>query len=113
MISRNPAGESACPTKTPHHQQLYALVGQALSPARYALAWFRPVSLLLLCAAAAPAQITGNLYGTVTDPAGAVIQNAQVTATSAERGNTRTAVSNGLGQWVLTELPIGTYDLKV
>src|SRR5215472_6447503 len=69
--------------------------------------------LLLVSTTLASAQITGSLYGTVTDPAGAVIPNAQVTATSVERGNVRSAVSNGLGQWVLTELPLGAYAVKI
>ena len=57
--------------------------------------------------------ITGSLYGTVTDPTGAIVPNAHITATSAERGNTRGAVSNDKGEWVLTLMPIGTYGIKV
>ncbi len=67
----------------------------------------------LLLPALLPAQDTGSLYGTVTDPAGAVVPNAQVTAVSAERGNTRTATSNDRGEWVLTAVPIGTYTVRV
>jgi len=59
------------------------------------------------------AQDTGSLYGTVADPAGGLVPDARVTATSAERGNVRTAVSNERGEWVLTLLPLGTYAVKV
>jgi hypothetical protein len=58
-------------------------------------------------------EITGSLYGTVTDPSGAAIANAQITATSAERGNVRHSASNEKGEWVLTQMPIGTYSVKV
>ena len=71
------------------------------------------VCAALLAAASLLAQDTGSLYGTVTDPAGAVIPNAQVTATSAERGNARTTVSNDRGEWVLTLMPVGTYEVRV
>jgi len=59
------------------------------------------------------AQDTGSLYGTVADPAGGLVPDARVTATSAERGNVRTAVSNERGEWVMTLLPLGTYAVKV
>ena len=72
------------------------------------------VTLTALLASSLAAQIiTGSLYGTVTDPAGAVVPNARITATSVERGNTRDAVSNEKGEWVLTVVPIGTYNIKV
>jgi hypothetical protein len=69
--------------------------------------------ILLLPAPLAAQEITGNLYGAVTDPSGGAIGNAQITATSAERGNTRQSVSNEKGEWVLTQMPIGTYSLRV
>jgi outer membrane receptor protein involved in Fe transport len=66
-----------------------------------------------LLSATAAAQDTGSLYGAVTDPAGAAIPNAMVTATSSERGNTRTAQTNERGEWLLTLVPLGTYNIKV
>ena len=67
----------------------------------------------VLLAGALAAQDTGSLYGTVTDPAGGLVWNAQICATSVERGNVRTAVSNEKGEWVLPQMPIGTYTVKV
>src|SRR6266567_1176932 len=67
----------------------------------------------LILAAPLLAQDTGSLYGTVTDPAGALVPNAQITATSTERGNTRTTVSSEKGEWVLPSMPLGTYTIKV
>lgn len=66
-----------------------------------------------LLASGLAAQDTGSLYGTVTDPAGGLVPGAQIAATSQERGNLRTAVSNERGEWVLTQVPIGTYTVKV
>lgn len=68
---------------------------------------------LLLAASLAAQEITGSLYGTVTDPSGAAIAGARITATSSERGNMRQSTSNEKGEWVLTEVPIGTYSLRV
>jgi len=58
-------------------------------------------------------QITGTIRGTVTDPSGAVVQGATVTAKQVETGLTRTAVSGADGGYVLLELPVGDYRLKV
>jgi hypothetical protein len=69
--------------------------------------------LFLLAAALSAQEITGSFYGAVTDPSGAAIAGARITATSAERGNTRNSLSNEKGEWLLTEVPIGTYSLKV
>jgi len=68
---------------------------------------------IILLPASLLAQDTGSLYGTVTDPAGALVPNAHITAVSVERGNVRTADSNEKGEWVLTLMPLGTYNIKV
>src|ERR1700685_3803960 len=58
-------------------------------------------------------QITGSIRGTVSDPSGAVVQAATVTATQVETGLTRVAVTDHQGEYVLVELPIGHYQLEV
>jgi outer membrane receptor protein involved in Fe transport len=58
-------------------------------------------------------QITGNLRGRVTDPSGAVVQNATVTATQTETGLSRAATSRRDGTFLLLELPVGHYRLEV
>jgi hypothetical protein len=71
--------------------------------------------LALLCSApAAWAQdVTASIAGTVTDPSGAAVLGASVTAKSVERGVTYTAVTNDLGLYRLAQLPVGSYELKV
>jgi Carboxypeptidase regulatory-like domain/TonB dependent receptor len=53
-----------------------------------------------------------TIVGTVTDPSGAVIANAKITATNAETGVQRTTTTNEAGQYVLPEVRIGHYDVK-
>lgn len=70
--------------------------------------------LLSLCAVPqAFTQSTGTIRGTVTDPSGAVIPSATVTATATTTGINRTAASNDSGIFVFPDLPIGIYSLKI
>jgi hypothetical protein len=59
------------------------------------------------------AQDTASITGTVTDPSGAAVPNAQVAVTNAEHGINRTTTSNGSGDFLFASLPIGSYDLAV
>src|ERR1700674_4534298 len=58
-----------------------------------------------------------NLYasirGTVTDPTGAVVSGAKLTATNADTGILYTTTSNSRGAFTFLQLPIGDYTLKV
>ncbi len=55
----------------------------------------------------------GQMGGYVTDPSGAVVTNAQVTATSSETGMSRSTVTDSNGHWIIMGLPSGNYKLKV
>jgi outer membrane receptor protein involved in Fe transport len=69
---------------------------------------------LLLFAAAAYAQTeTGQITGTVFDPAGAVVPNAEITARNIANGSTRTTTSTSAGIYVVANLEPGDYDLTV
>ena len=57
-------------------------------------------------------QITGSIRGTVTDPVGATVAGAAVSAIHVETGLTRTAVTDRSGDYVLLELPVGRYRLE-
>jgi hypothetical protein len=63
--------------------------------------------------AAVLAQDTASITGTVTDPSGAEVPDAQVTVSNAEKGVTRTAPTNGSGDYLFAALPVGSYDLTV
>ncbi|MGB7266242.1 MAG: carboxypeptidase regulatory-like domain-containing protein [Terracidiphilus sp.] len=71
------------------------------------------VLLFLGVASRAVAQSTGTIRGTVTDPSGAAISNATVTATDTSTNLSRDAGTNDSGIFVFPNLPIGTYSLKV
>jgi Carboxypeptidase regulatory-like domain/TonB dependent receptor len=58
-------------------------------------------------------QITGNIRGIVTDPSGAVVDNAEVIVKQIETGLTRSAMTDRSGSYVFVELPIGHYQLAV
>ncbi|MBZ5665616.1 MAG: TonB-dependent receptor [Acidobacteriia bacterium] len=58
-------------------------------------------------------QITGSIRGTVVDPSGAVVQSATVSAQQTETGLTRTAITDRSGAYVIVELPIGHYQVRV
>ena len=67
----------------------------------------------ILCAAiSANAQvISGDVVGTIQDPTGAGIPNASVSATNTATNLRSTAVTNGTGQYRISNLPPGTYTI--
>ena len=58
-------------------------------------------------------QITGSIRGTVTDPSGAVVEGASVSAKQTETGLTRSTTTDHSGAYLLLELPVGHYQLQV
>ena len=58
------------------------------------------------------ADVTARIRGTVTDPSGAVVANAHLTATNAQTGIAYDAQSQSNGSYELLNLPIGTYNLS-
>ncbi len=71
------------------------------------------LALFLASAIRLPAQeVTGSLHGRVTDPSGAVISNATVTAIAAN-GQKTTATTNRQGLYELKGLPLGKYTVNI
>jgi len=56
---------------------------------------------------------TGSIVGTVKDPSGAVLPNAQVTLKDTERGTTFVTHTNESGEFVASTLKIGRYTVTV
>jgi len=71
-------------------------------------------ALLLICAGsiAFAQQVTGTILGTVQDPQGNVVNTASVKATNVETGFSRSASSNGVGEYRIDYLPVGKYTLE-
>lgn len=59
------------------------------------------------------AQTTGTIYGTVTDPSGAAIVAAKVTAENGQTGLIRSSITSANGAYTIPLLPIGNYELSV
>ena len=69
--------------------------------------------LLLFSASAARAQFEdGSLVGTIHDPSGAIIPNAQITATNNATGIVSTAKSDASGDYEFPSLRVGLYTVK-
>jgi hypothetical protein len=70
--------------------------------------------LLVLVALTGTAQtFRGSINGSVTDPSGAAVPNAQVKATEAATGLDHTTVSTNDGQFSFQDLPLGLYKVTV
>ena len=70
---------------------------------------------ILLCAGTAVAQESGGatINGTVTDPSGALISGAKITATQPATGSQRTTQTSSAGLYSFSALAAGTYDVTV
>ena len=57
-------------------------------------------------------QITGTIVGTVKDQQGAVVNTATVKATNMDTGFSRSAPTNGVGEYRIDYLPVGNYTVE-
>jgi hypothetical protein len=70
------------------------------------------VVLALGCSVCAWAQ-ESSITGSVRDSGGAVVPNATVNITNVEQAFTRVATSNASGDYLVSGLPAGSYDITV
>ena len=78
------------------------------------LMWLVTFSLLIGFAGAAKAQVTtGTISGTVTDPNGAIVQDANVTVTNIDTNATKSSSSDSDGHFAFTLLPPGRYRVAI
>ena len=74
----------------------------------------RIAGLFLICTLAAYAQgDRGTITGTVTDPTGAVVPNANIQLTNTETSAAYQVATTNTGNYTLANLPVGTYELTV
>ncbi len=76
------------------------------------LGYFFTLSLFA-CVSELVGQTTGDIRGAVTDPSGAVVSGAAVTATLKGEGTERKATSDSSGQYTLPTLPVGSYTVRI
>lgn len=67
---------------------------------------------LVLCLPLLALAQEATIVGTVTDPSGAAVPNATITATNAETGLIRSTTTSDNGDYLISELRIGHYDVK-
>jgi len=60
-----------------------------------------------------PKEIAATITGTVADPAGAIIANAPIEARNAETGVSFRQPAPATGNYTLSQLPTGTYELSL
>ena len=71
------------------------------------------LAMTLLLPSAVLAQTTATLVGDIFDPSGNSIPNASVTVTSEGTGYARTVTTNAVGQYRITSLNPGAYNVDV
>ena len=71
------------------------------------------ITLLLPSQAALAQAVYGSIFGTVTDPSGAVVPNATVTVTDVTKGTTVTVQSGATGEYRVQHLIPDTYTISV
>src|SRR5579864_3866579 len=64
-------------------------------------------------ASAAAQTSNGTIVGVVSDPQGAVVQNATVTATNNDTNEKHATTSNSLGAYRIESVAPGTYTISV
>ena len=58
-------------------------------------------------------EVTASIVGTVSDPSGAPLKDAEVTATDTERGTVLSTKTNDAGAYNITRVPVGSYTVKI
>ncbi|HKM79652.1 MAG TPA: TonB-dependent receptor [Candidatus Acidoferrum sp.] len=74
------------------------------------------LTLLLLICGASPGfaqEVTASITGTITDPSGAPILGATVTAKDVDRGTSWSATTNEVGIYNILKIPVGNYSVRV
>jgi hypothetical protein len=57
--------------------------------------------------------VTGTIVGTVLDAQGAAVANASISAKNRDTGLDRAAMSEASGEFTISSIPAGTYDVTV
>src|SRR5712692_957461 len=79
----------------------------------YGMLLFAIISCAATCAPSARAQLSVSITGFVTDPSGAPIPSASVTAKNLETGALRHSLTDDSGRYLVFSLPIGEYEVRV
>jgi Carboxypeptidase regulatory-like domain len=72
----------------------------------------RSILLAFLLSAAATAQNSATIYGTVSDAGGAVVPGVAVTVVHVDTGTSRKTATDAAGGYVFPQLPVGHFTLR-
>jgi hypothetical protein len=75
--------------------------------------FFAVLMILILASAASAQTFRGAINGTVTDPSGGVVPNAQVRATATATGTEHTTITTNEGLFAFQDLSVGNYRVTV
>ena len=77
--------------------------------------WVFGLSTMACNVLSASAQAVSNakMHGVVSDSSGALVPNATIVATQTDSGQTATAMTTSSGDFILPNLPVGPYNVKV
>src|SRR5215469_18961200 len=78
---------------------------------RFALVLLTLVGLVSVLPLVYAQEVTANVVGTITDPSGAPVSGATVTATDNARGVTYTTKTNDVGAYTISRLPVSNYTV--
>jgi len=73
----------------------------------------RTLAFFLLASVAFAQGDRATITGTVSDPAGAVVANAPIEAKNTQTGAVYQAASTATGNYTLSQLPVGSYEMTV
>ena len=83
---------------------------------RYSTIWVLALCLFAALVSAVPLRaqdVTASITGVVSDPTGATVPAAKVTAGDLDRGTIISTVTDSAGAYNLARLPVGRYQVKV
>jgi hypothetical protein len=70
-------------------------------------------ALVFVAAVALAQSDRGTITGAIADPAGAVVANAPIEVRNTETGAVYQAANSATGNYTMSQLPTGTYELSV
>src|SRR5690348_6683767 len=75
--------------------------------------FYVPLLIMVFAAVASAQTFRGTILGTVSDPNGALVAGAKITARNTSTGLERSATTDEAGNYTIPELPIGPYEVRV
>src|SRR6266446_7355298 len=76
-----------------------------------AMTFIAGIVLAATCASSTSAQVAASITGTVTDPSGAPISAAAMTAKNLETGLSRSSATDDAGRYAILALAVGRYEV--